>query len=390
MTRDERVQALLMRGYFPKELPPPFTTSAFASGIANVEPPWAAHEAGLPERQRRSYPPPSSYARFDMARKGHSRRMLGVPNPVNQYYLTSAIADHQDEFEAISARSPISLTSAAISETGRRAVPMPKLSVLGEKQIEAYATARAILQTDVLSFYHAIYTHSVPWALHTKKLAKRNRNPTDPAFYGNQIDALLRGCQDGQTIGIPVGPDSSRIISELILCAIEKQVGAVHFDRLTGGYRYMDDFFLCFSSHVDAEAFLAALRDAVLGFDLQLNAAKTQIIDALSFNEDGGQVRYRNFDWVGAVRISAVISFAFSLRLFSYQNHFRMRASPRSPSANHHGPSSSGTTGTSTNPFCCAWRGRIPTAWTRLSRSSAPMPPRATQLVHVSTNSLSG
>jgi hypothetical protein len=125
-----------------------------------------------------------------------------------------------------------------------------------------------------------------PWALHGKNIAKRNRSTTDPAVYGNQIDALLRGCQDGQTIGIPVGPDTSRIISELILCAIEHQVGSAQFGRLAGGYRYMDDFFLCFESHVDAEAFLAALRDAVLGFDLQLNAAKTRIIDALSFNEE--------------------------------------------------------------------------------------------------------
>ncbi len=164
---------------------------------------------------------------------------------------------------------------------------MPKLSLLSEKRIEAYATARAILQTDVLSFYHAIYTHSIPWALHGKRVAKRNRNTTDPTVYGNLIDALVRAGQDGQTIGIPVGPDSSRIISELILCAIEQQIGADHFARLTGGYRYMDDFFLCFASHVDAEGFLAALREAVLSFDLQLNASKTQIIDALSFNEEG-------------------------------------------------------------------------------------------------------
>lgn len=285
MTREERIEALLARGYFPKELPPPFTTAKFAAKIANVVPLWAAHEAALPAAQRRTYPPPSNYARFDMARKGHSRRMLGVPNPVNQYFLIIAIADHQDEFEAISAASPISLTSAVIS-TGKRAVHMPLLSVLSEKRIASYATARAILQTDVLSFYHAIYTHSVPWALHGKKITKRNRSMTDPAVYGNQIDALLRGCQDGQTIGIPVGPDTSRIISELILCAVEQQVGSAQFSRLTGGYRYMDDFFLCFASHVDAESFLAALRDAVLGFDLQLNAAKTHIIDALSFNEE--------------------------------------------------------------------------------------------------------
>jgi hypothetical protein len=287
MTRRERIEALLGRGYFPKELPPPFTSAYFASNIENIVPPWGAYEAGLTAQQRRLYPPISSYARFDMARKGHSRRMLGVPNPVNQYYLTSKIADHQTEFEAISTRSPISLTSAEISATGIRAVPMPKLSLLSEKRIAAYATSRAILQTDVLSFYHAIYTHSVPWALHGKRVAKRNRSTTDPAVYGNQIDTLLRSCQDGQTIGIPVGPDTSRIISELILCAIEEQVGPDQFAHVTGGYRYMDDFFLCFASHVDAESFLAALREAVLGFDLQLNASKTQIIDALAFNEEG-------------------------------------------------------------------------------------------------------
>jgi hypothetical protein len=264
MTRDERLEALLARGYLPKELPPPFTSSVFASNITNVVPLWAAHEAGLNAHQRRIYPPVSSYAAFDMARKGHSRRMLGIPNPLNQYHLTSAIADHQDEFEQISNRSPISLTPTIISSTGKRAVAMPKISLLSEKRIEVYGTARAILQTDVLSFYHAIYTHSIPWALHGKRVAKRNRSTTDPTVYGNRIDALLRSCQDGQTIGIPVGPDSSRIISEIVLCAIEQQIGAEHFDRLIGGYRYMDDFFLCFASHVDAESFLAALREAVL------------------------------------------------------------------------------------------------------------------------------
>jgi len=286
MTRDERIEALLARGYFPKELPPPFTSADFARNMANVIPHWSAHEGSLSAQQRRNYPPISRYTRFDMARKGHSRRMLGIPNPVNQYYLTSAIADHQDEFEAISARSRISLTSAQVSQSGNRAVTMPKLALLSEKRIQGYATARAILQTDVLSFYHAIYTHSIPWALHGKRVAKRNRSTTDPAVYGNQIDALLRSCQDGQTIGIPVGPDTSRIISELILCAIEEQIGANHFAKLTAGYRYMDDFFLCFASHVDAEAFLAALREAVLDFDLQLNASKTHITDALSFNEE--------------------------------------------------------------------------------------------------------
>ena len=286
LTFDDRLSVLLGKGYFPKELPPPFNTASFASEIGAVEPLWAAHEAGLSQQQKRSYPPVSRYARFDMARKGHSRRMLAVPNPVNQFLLTKVIAERQGEFETLFASSRISLTPATIRSDGTRAVPMEKLSVLSEKRIQAYATARAILQTDVLSFYHAIYTHSIPWALHSKRVAKKNRSTTDPAIFGNMIDALMRSSQDGQTIGIPVGPDTSRIISEIILCAVEEQIGKSNFATLSAGYRYMDDFFLCFSSHVDAEAFLASLREAILGFDLQLNASKTRIIDALEFNEE--------------------------------------------------------------------------------------------------------
>ncbi len=286
MTYDERLKLLLSKGYFPKELPPPFTSHQFSQSIDAVKATWSTFSASLSQAELRSYPPTSSYTRFDMARKGHSRRILGVPNPVNQYYLTDAIAEKQDEFEQISSQSAISLTPANVSEGSRRAVSMPNLSILSEKRIAAYATAQAILQTDVLSFYHAIYTHSVPWALHGKRAAKRNRSVSDPAFFGNKIDTLLRAGQDGQTIGIPVGPDTSRIISEIILCAIEKNINSEIFSKVSAGYRYMDDLFLCFQSHVDAESFLAALRDSVLSFDLQLNASKTRIIDALAFNEE--------------------------------------------------------------------------------------------------------
>ncbi|MFC3059726.1 hypothetical protein [Paenirhodobacter populi] len=123
---------------------------------------WKAHEAGLSQQQKRNYLPVSRYARFDMARKGHSRRMLAIPNPVNQFLLTKVLAEHQGEFETIFASSSISLTPAAITADGGRPVQLEKLSVLSEKRIQAYATARAILQTDVLSFYHAIYMHSIP------------------------------------------------------------------------------------------------------------------------------------------------------------------------------------------------------------------------------------
>ncbi|MDY1008790.1 RNA-directed DNA polymerase [Sphingomonas sp. CFBP9019] len=283
MDEDALIDALLGHGYLPKELPPPFTSASLARNIGPLSAAWRGYADGLPAKEKRNYPFPSHFGRFDMARKGHSRRMLAIPNPVNQYHLVQTLANNWDTVRAQMTTSAISMTPALVTPDDSRAVPMPKLALLAERRIKAYATSRATLQTDVLSFYHAIYTHSIPWALHGKRDAKRNRR--DTGLLGNRLDFLMRGCQDGQTIGIPVGPDSSRIISELILCAVERDIDPAISALLLDGYRYVDDFFLAFNSNVDAERYLSALRGAILNYDLQLNASKTAIAAALEFNE---------------------------------------------------------------------------------------------------------
>lgn len=285
MNHDELMMALLARGYFPKELPPPFSSASFAKRLDEIKPGWDACENDAAAKKRHLYPRVSKSARFDMARKGHSRRMLSVPNPVNQYYLVKEICDNYPDIIEKLSQSKISITRSDICFDGKRAVTIPTLSSLSERRIKAYSTAKAILQTDILSFYHSIYTHSIPWALHGKDEAKARRT-FSPQYYGNKVDAMMRSCQDGQTMGIPVGPDTSRLVSEFILCAIEKNIDRKLVDKIIGGYRYIDDFFLCFSSYTDAEVFLTALRDSVSDFDLQLNASKTYISDALNFNEE--------------------------------------------------------------------------------------------------------
>ncbi len=62
---------LLARGYFPKELPPPFATDAFAEFIVN--------------RKISDFKPQRSRAiRYNLARPGNLRRLLQIPNPINQ------------------------------------------------------------------------------------------------------------------------------------------------------------------------------------------------------------------------------------------------------------------------------------------------------------------
>jgi hypothetical protein len=71
-----------------------------------------------------------------------------------------------------------------------------------------------------------------------------------------------------------------------VLSAVETRMPQKLRDRISAGFRYIDDFFLYCDTLADAEAVLSGLREATLQFDLQLNAAKTQTIPALVFNEE--------------------------------------------------------------------------------------------------------
>jgi len=134
--------------------------------------------------------------------------------------------------------------------------------------------ARYLLVTDISRFYHSIYTHSLPWALHTKATAKANRNAP---ILGNLLDRALREAQDGQTNGIPIGPDTSFIMAEVLLSAVDQEFAR----RSPGahGLRYIDDYNLSFTNRSEAEAALHALQASLAHFSLALNPAKTRIVD---------------------------------------------------------------------------------------------------------------
>ena len=80
---------LLARGYFPKELPPPFNTRSF--GIFADTAPVALHldisKKGL------KFNLTTQPATHNLARSGTLRRKLTIPNPVNQYQIARAVVD---------------------------------------------------------------------------------------------------------------------------------------------------------------------------------------------------------------------------------------------------------------------------------------------------------
>jgi hypothetical protein len=95
------------------------------------------------------------------------------------------------------------------------------------------------------------------------------------ALYGNRLDLLIRETQDKQTGGIPVGPDSSFLLAEVIASAIDRDLNASVGDLK--GTRYIDDYHLYFPSRASAEKALAELHRIAGQFELDINGLKTQI-----------------------------------------------------------------------------------------------------------------
>jgi len=128
-----------------------------------------------------------------------------------------------------------------------------------------------VLTADFSRYYPSIYTHAIPWAIHGKAAAR-----ADNKLYGNRLDERIRESQDKQTGGIPIGPDTSFLIGEVVAAAVDQKlkdtIGELH------GTRFIDDYHLYFDSHDAAERALAALHEIAASLELVVNDFKTEIL----------------------------------------------------------------------------------------------------------------
>lgn len=151
----------------------------------------------------------------------------------------------------------------------------PSVDLRDDFRVDLSSRREQFVTADIRAFFHSVYTHSISWAIYGKSWAKGNRGVT---HYGNLIDLLCRNAQDGQTIGLPVGPDTSRLIAEVIASSVD---GALRERlKLTGqdAARYVDDYTISGDEAQSGESLIAALRQAAAIFELELNSDKSAIV----------------------------------------------------------------------------------------------------------------
>lgn len=283
----DRAALLLGKGYFPSQLPPAFTTQQLAAHTAELQAAWAVNE-------EKSKSPPCKAELFSVARAGHQRRTTSIVNPVSQLFLATYVARHWPDFLRHYRGSRLSRSHPRFLTDGGRAACIPSMQRLHELKVLESAGYRYMLRTDISRFFPTIYTHSVPWALHTKEAAKANRRKLTPEFFGNLIDQALRQGQDEQTMGLPIGPDTSHVVAEAISTSVD-QLLKTAIGSWPAGFRYVDDYFLFFATVAEAEGALAALSSSLKEFELQINFEKTKVCSVAEIVDDYWTHQLRSF-----------------------------------------------------------------------------------------------
>lgn len=264
------LENIISRGYYPANLPPAFSSKSFASFVSN-------NYLSIMEIIESLDNVNTKFTKYYLARPRQIRRVLGLLNPINIIILGSLFAKHQNILLNL-AKSDVSLSSPIVDTSenvNARAIRQEFDWNIGDEfKIKNRAGKKVLVYTDISRFYPSIYTHSIPWILDGKDYAKKHRMDLT---LGNLLDKAFQWGQDGQTCGLPIGPDISYVIAELICARIDKLM-QTEFPNIKCLRRVDDIEFTC-DTRDDARKLLAYFHHLLGEFELEVNNSKTEIKD---------------------------------------------------------------------------------------------------------------
>lgn len=141
-----------------------------------------------------------------------------------------------------------------------------------------------LFKFDISKCFDSIYSHSISWALLNKEMVKDTLGSIRSANYtfGGKFDTIMQNLNYGETNGIVIGPEFSRIFAELILQRIDRNVETVlrETEDLKHKvdyeiFRYVDDFFVFYNSESTKDKILKHFRLQLKDYKLYLNDSKT-------------------------------------------------------------------------------------------------------------------
>ena len=161
------------------------------------------------------------------------------------------------------------------------------------KFYESYRYHRAekkynkLIKLDISKCFDSIYTHSIGWAVIGKDTQKESLHLNrGRGTFPDQFDKLMQDMNQGETNGIIIGPEFSRIFAEIILQAIDREVSCELGERckLFHGcdyevFRYVDDYFIFINDDCDKTLIVDELQHTLKKYKMYLNTTKAVVYE---------------------------------------------------------------------------------------------------------------
>lgn len=290
-----KTEIFMERGLLPKEMPPCFTSSSLKMLFTGGSSP------SFDSKQSVTKP-----VAYSLARAGGSRRSLKIPNPCSYFRLADALCTDWSKVETLIDRSDVSISKPTLDPENLRAVvPSISLAELLFARQKNRATGRYALSADLSEFYPSLYSHALAWAIEGKAAAKVSKGRS--GLFGDKIDAFTRALHDNETTGIPIGPDVSLVLAELLLSAVDLEIVSKHKPK--SALRYFDDFELIFDKKDEATRALSDLESILRDYKLTLNPQKTKIVELPAQMEK---------PWIRDLRVFDLPSLKGAMRIHDY------------------------------------------------------------------------
>ena len=301
--------ALLSKGYFPKELPPAFTTVDFGCNVDEIVQEW--HENKVFKRStKRLYnlpngkKPRGSFIHslktteaeiISMPKKEYERRNIHIVHPLPQALLSMEIGENWKSIQKCLSRQTFSEDKIRINSDFERSIKEINFLLHATKKRHLEAMSNWVVTTDINRFYPSIYTHSIAWAAYGKERVK-NCLAHYRGSLADRIDVLVQACNRGQTVGIPVGPETSRIVAEILSARIEDNYRNSDAWKLTENIdRLQDDWAIGVRSLEDAERVLSVINNLYRSYGLDINGSKTSIDHIVAERKNVGISEIKTF-----------------------------------------------------------------------------------------------
>lgn len=281
-------------GLIPEKVPPYFTSEGLYDFAESKLLQILAEEDGndlVESIRQRAH----DYVRYESLRDSNIPRHLGIAHPESNTLLALAIQKNWIAIGQIVSQSQPRPSRIYVRRiNGNRIFEMnykgSERWECEEIEIDWRASAQWRICADISMCFPSIYTHSLPWALNGWTETKDNHCPA--AYAGNLLDRCVQACRDKQTNGLLIGPHTSNVISEIILCQIDQMLQDAGFSRFI---RYIDDYTYYAKDRDEGERFLRELTLSLRHYQLSLNEKKTRFEELPASAEEDWVSRLKRF-----------------------------------------------------------------------------------------------